>query len=351
MIARARVLAHGMACPVGLFTAAALAAMVAGIKRVSESELVLDRAGDPARAAMLESRLAPRTPRSERALYLARFALEHAVAPLAGSGVGALPCFLALPAPNVGPPLDLVLVQRRLVEVARTATGGVVLEMRPNWLFARGRAAAFLALHAAVGALARGEHTVVLVGGLDSQVDPLTLRALADANRLLGRRNPDGLIPGEGAAFILLASMRAASASQSLGSVVGSAIAHEPHPLGNDEPTTALGLTSVFRELRQQRAERVDAVISAQSGESRYERAFAYAYLRNATLMPEPLRMTTMGAELGDAGAAAGAMALVAAIAGLRPSPSRPWAAPQHGSALVYGESDDGCVGACLVEP
>jgi hypothetical protein len=40
-----------------------------------------------------------------------------------------------------------------------------------------------------------------------------------------------------------------------------------------------------------------------------------------------------------------------AAVAGLRPPKALPWRSPQHASALVYGESDDGAVGGCLVEP
>lgn len=212
----------------------------------------------------------------------------------------------------------------------------------------RAAAGAFVALHAALDALTRGACAVALVGGLDSRVDPITLRALADDNRLLGRRNPDGLLPGEGAAFVLLASVRATATSQARARLTHCAVAREPHPRGHGGPNVAPGLTTVLRELRLGHPGRVDVVLSAQTGEGLYGRAFSYAYLRNATLMPEPLRMVTLGALLGDAGAAAGALALVAAIAGQQQGvvAARP---PRHGSALTYAESDDGTVGGCIV--
>jgi 3-oxoacyl-[acyl-carrier-protein] synthase-1 len=348
MATEARVLAYGMACPVGLRTQLALAAMYAGINRFEEFELVRDVAGDPARGAML-SRLDPTTPRTERAAYLAGHALADMMRPLASAEFGSVPCFLALPETSLGPPLDLVLVQRALADAVRSTGSTFALELHPDRLFPHGRAGAFVALYAALDALARDACPVALVGGLDSRVDPITLRSLADGNFLLGRRNPDGLLPGEGAAFLLLANGRAPFAGPALARVTHSAIGHEPHPRGRGGLNVASGLTTVLRELRLQRPGRVDVVISAQTGEGVYGREFSYAYLRNATLMPEPLRLTTLGALLGDAGAATGAMALVTAVAGLQPGPmvGRP---PRHGSALVYGESDDGRVGGCIVE-
>ncbi len=348
MVTEARVLAWGSACPLGLRTEPALAAMYAGITRFEEHERIRDPAGDPARAAAVRG-LDPSTPRTDRAAFFARHALAELVPSLATAGLASIPCFLALPEQGLGPALDLAAVQKALAEAVRATGGTFALELRPDRLYPRGRAGAFVALHAALDVLARGACPVALVGGLDSRVDPLTLRALADGNRLLGRRNPDGLLPGEGAAFVLLASVRAAAASQARARLTHCAVAREPHPRGRSGPNVALGLTAVLRELRLQHPGRVDLVLSAQTGEGLYGRAFSYAYLRNATLMPEPLRMVTLGALLGDAGAATGAMALVAAIAGQQPGAvaGRP---PRHGSALTYGESDDGTVGGCIVE-
>jgi len=343
-----RVVSHGLACPLGLTTDTAVAALHAGIRPLVESERILDGAGEPARGFML-GRLPEDAPRIERALTLAGFALTEACAPLAAERSGAVPCFLALPEPGRGPLIELPRVERALAEVVRGATGGLGLEIGPRRVFPRGRAGALLALQAAVSALMRGEHAVALVGGLDSQVDLVTLQALADGGHLLCRRNRDGLLPGEGAAFVLLANPRAVGADRAIAHITACAVATEPNPRGQGGPSQATGLTAVFHELRSQHPGRVDVVVSGQTGESGYERGFSYAYLRNATLMPEPLRTLVLGARLGDTGAAAGAMALVAAIAGLRPPRALPWRAPRAATALVHAESDDGTVGGCIV--
>lgn len=343
-----RVVSHGLACPLGLTTDTAMAALHAGIRPLVESERILDGAGEPARGFML-GRLPEDAPRLARASTLARFALAEACAPLASERSGVVPCFLALPEPTDGPALDLGRVESALAEVVRGATGGLGLEVGPRRAFPRGRAGALLALRAASSALMRGEHAVALVGGVDSRVDGVTLQALADGDRLLGRRNRDGLLPGEGAAFVLLANPRAVGADRAVAHIPGCAVATEPNPRGDGGPCQALGLTSVFHELRSQHQGRTDVVVSAQTGEGEYEREFSYAYLRNASLMPEPLRTLVLGSRLGDAGAAAGAMALVVAIAGLRPAEALPWRGPRYGSALVHAESDGGAVGGCIV--
>lgn len=342
-----RVLGYGLACPMGLTTDSALAAMYAGIKRIVESERVRDSQGEFVRGSML-GQIGQDASRTQRAIHMARFAVGEACGPLLLSSTRVLPCFLALPSPDSGPPLDMSVIQHHLSELVNDRFA-VRLEIRQERLIARGRAAGLLCLNAAMMALASGECEIAVVGGLDSQVDPTTLSLLAKNNRILCGSNPDGLIPGEGAAFLLLSNERAASAHPTV-RVTSCAFAAEPHPRGLDGPNIGLGLTTVFRELRQSRSERTDAVLSAQTGESAFERAFAYAYLRNTALMPEPLSLTVMGALIGDAGAAAGAMALVAAVAGLRPPRALPRRSPRHASALVYGESDDGMVGGCIVE-
>ncbi|HND09453.1 MAG TPA: hypothetical protein PKL17_13760 [Pseudomonadota bacterium] len=63
--------------------------------------------------------------------------------------------------------------------------------------------------------------------------------------------------------------------------------------------------------------------------------------------MPEPLRFVSIGTDHGDSGAAAGAVALLHAVASFSP-PTWAQTAPVE-SALVYGVDDGGAMGACLV--
>lgn len=70
---------------------------------------------------------------------------------------------------------------------------------------ARGEAAAGLRLTAACKELARGDADVVALGGAHSDYDPEIIQRLSSLGRLFGSGNVNGVIPGESAAFLLLA--------------------------------------------------------------------------------------------------------------------------------------------------
>ena len=341
----ARAVGLGLACPLGLRSRPAITAMAAGITRFVEREDVASADG-PVKASMLHA-LDPRWPRADRIAWLARHALTEVLAGL--SEVGPLPCVLALPAPEVGPRVDMQALRRALADV-RTASGArvqLVLSQRP---IEEGRAGVFQALETALALLALGRERLVLVGGVDSLVDHATLDALARRNRLLGRTNPDGIIPGEGAAFVLLGHPSVVARQHTLALVRSVAVAREPQPFATQGATisTSAGLSAAFRTLRMELGERTDEVFAATTGEVYFGREFAHAYLRNAALMPEPLRHTPISGSLGDAGAASGAIALVQAIARLGP----PGPGNRGGSVrlcLAYGSSDAGLVGGCVV--
>lgn len=323
----------GMACPVGWHSASALAALRAGITRFTEVGDVVGPGG-PARASRLAA-LDPAATRSERAAAFARPALLEALAHLGDPGERPLPCFLATPEPDLGPPLDLAALLRDLADAAPPLR----LELHRG---ESGRAGCFAALRAATRRLlAADADRFALVGGLDSLADPQTLAALADRDRLLGRSNLDGVLPGEGAAFLLLMRPTAPAPRAPLARLLATAVAREPLPFADasDRLSAADGLTAAFRELRDEFAGRVDEVFSGATGAAYFGREFSHAYLRNAALMPEPLRCTDVYSALGDVGAAAGPIAVVRAIASL---------AHNH-TVLVHASSDTGAVGACLL--
>lgn len=336
MTSAVRIEGVGLACPVGLHARAAAAAVRAGVSRFLERADVAGRDGS-VRASMLEAipRAASRT---ERALWFARRALAEA---LTGrrEGAGSMPCFLALPEPDELPRLSAAAVVAALAEV-RTGEGAPVeLAVAPAQVIAAGRAGCFQALMAASAALASGATRQALVVGMDSQVDAATLQALADRNRVLGRSNLDGTIPGEGAACLLLERSDAGQRRPPLVVVQASVAGHEPRPLHSLGPeiSASTGLSAVFRALHAAVGGRVDDVIAATTGQGFFGREFSHAYLRNASLMPEPLRHACLASTLGDVGAAAGAIAAVLAVLG------------RERSTLVYGSSDTGLVGGCVI--
>lgn len=332
----AHVAGIGLACPVGLRSLPALAAMAAGITRFVELDDVAGAEGS-IKASLLGA-LDPALSRAERLSWFGGHALDEALAGLGGPPP-ALRCVLALPAREVGSRVDIGALQRMFASRLSRPVVQVVEE---------GRAGVFQALATALVTLER--EGAVLIGGVDSLVDPLTLAALAARRRLLGRNNLDGIIPGEGAAFVLLTHPTAHSRRPPLALVQAVAVAREPQPLlaASSTISGASGLSAVFRTLAAGFSERVDEVFAATSGESFFGREFTHAYLRNAALMPEPLRHKLLSGMLGDVGAAAGAIALVQAIARLGPRGPGNRGLPAR-LCLAYGSSDEGLVGGCVV--
>lgn len=338
--------AAGLACPLGLRRCPAAAAMRAGIRRYVEIDSIGDAAGDPVRASRLA--LLEEDDRLARAWWLAHHALTEVRDEWLGLG-GALtepiPAFVVAPDPSAGPAPSAEQLQQRLL---RHAPAGLSLVLGPTGVVPGGRAGIFEALQRALVLLDAGRNSVVLVGGLDCLTSAPVLRALAADNRVLGRANGDGIVPGEGAAFVLLASARVMSERQAPARLLGLGTARDPHPFASPRPGRGDGLTRVFRELAARFSGRVDEVLSAQTSEGFWGRELSYAYLRNPGLMPEPMVTTTVGMALGDTGGAAGAIALVLALEALRP-PTLPLRAPPPTSVLVHGSSDEGVVGGCIV--
>jgi 3-oxoacyl-[acyl-carrier-protein] synthase I len=330
--ALACIAAAGLACPLGLRRRPAAVALRAGIRRYLEIEEVGDAAGDPVRASRLA--MLDEDDRLERAWWLAHHALTEVRdewLALGGSLQAPIPAFVAAPDSTV----------------ARHAPEGLPLVLGPTGVLQGGRGAVFEALQRALVLLDSGRYPAILVGGLDCLTSAPVLRALVTGNRVLGRANGDGVLPGEGAAFVLVVSTRVLSERQAPARLLGVATARDPHPFAGSTPGRGDGLTRVFRDLEPRFPGRVDEVFSAQPSEGFWGRELSYAYLRNPTLMPEPMTVTTVGAALGDTGAASGALALVLALESMSPTlPHRP---PLRGSALVYGSSDDGAVGGCIV--
>lgn len=336
--------AAGLACPLGTRRRAVAAAVRAGIQRYLESDEVSDGAGEPVRACRLEA--LEQGDRLERALWFTREALAglgeewHA---LGGSFPEPVPAFIVGPDPSVGPVPSTSLLQRRLAD---HLPEGLSLRLGPTSMVEGGRAGLFAAFERALAVLGGGREPMVLVGGLDCLTAAAVLQELADRNRVLGKLNGDGLLPGEGAGFVLLASPRHLSPRRAPALLWSLASARDPHPFDGPEPGRGDGLTRVFRELAAARPGRVDEVFAAQTSEGFWGRDFNYAYLRNPALMPEPLALTLVGADLGDMGSAAGAAALVLTLESFEP-PVFP--RPTRTHALVYGAADTGLVGGCII--
>lgn len=340
------VLSLGQCTPLGLTSRATQAERATGTVRFFQTE-VRDRAGEPVKASML-TLLEEQEPRTRRMTAMAVTALRECLGGLplvAGERVALV---LALPEAGSGAPVDEAV----LVESLRAIASPVRLEVGAWSGLRLGRAGLFHALRLAWQVLREGRAHLVAVGGVDCLCDEATLRHLARARRTLGRAQRDGLIPGEGAAFLLVAGgpRLDTRATPPLGWVLACTQAEEHRHFLQPEPNLAEGLTEAFHQLRHHPvagSRRVDLVLSSQTGESFWAEEFDQACLRQAALMPEPLQVDLVAASLGDAGAAAGALQLCHALHRLGRFEPAHRLRPR---ALVYGCSDSGPVGACVAE-
>lgn len=324
------VIGVGLACPLGLVSLPALAAIRAGLQRFDD----LDDGHRP--VCRLDPEHAAHDPgasRSERAEFFAAAALSELLEFCAWSQPPAV--YLAGAEPGVFAGLDVAGVWSRLV--ARCARS---LPRTPA-IYPSGRAGAFEALASACAQLEAGPGQLAIVGGFDSLVDAHTLDRLGD----------DPRIPGEGAAFVLLAraDQLGRGSPSALAQLEAVTLAVDPEPYSSGSPCRAAGLSAALADLRARGVTRVDVVHAVTPSEGWWAQEFTYAHLRNVALMPEPLEYESLHDGLGELGAAGGAAAIVRAVRG-----ARPWFqgshAPVRPRALVYASSDAGRVGVCSLQ-
>ncbi len=109
-----------------------------------------------------------------------------------------------------------------------------------------GRASGVLAIQKALTLLATGAEAVI-VGGVDSYFDADELERLDAQLRVHGLETENGFIPGEAAAFLLLAPRRRSGSCTRYASILGHAHEEEPRPYGHPEPCQSLGMTLALR--------------------------------------------------------------------------------------------------------
>ena len=112
-----------------------------------------------------------------------------------------------------------------------------------------GRASGLLAVERALAHLHSGEGGTAVVGGVDSFLDFKLLAGLEDEGRILEDPVMDGLIPGEGGAFLVLHQDRDATEKRIVLQAVGSAM-DAGHRYGT-KPATGEGLAMALEQLRQ----------------------------------------------------------------------------------------------------
>lgn len=347
----AEVLAVGMVTPLGLTAGASAAAVRAGITRIRQTALH-DRKLQPVRAGFLDDEHLEQLPaplrratqaataRHQRLLRLASPALQEA----ARGCPAPPPLLLALPEPlaDSGDPVGPDFL-KQLVQLSQ-----VPIDIRQSQHFRLGRAGGMAALERALQLLRGGWSRYVLVGGVDSLVDVALTASLNSEGRLHTAGLSDGLVPGEGAAFLLLGTTRRGWPAQQgpCARVLAASTAQEEGHLYSEKPYLGEGLAQAFQDLFEpltQQVPRIRTVYAGLNGESFWAKEWGVAYLRHSRYFEEQFRTEHPVEFMGDPGAALGPMMVALSVLGIQRG-------YREAPCLVWCSSDWAARGAALIE-
>lgn len=336
------VLSVGAVTPAGLSAAQTCAALRARLSAISEAVTIIPEA-EVRLGARIPARSRLREPVERWLAALAERALRDALTAVhADCGrialLIALPeAFRAHPAFEDRGPIDLLRrIERRFG--ARFHPASRVL--------ASGHAAAFEGLSIARQLIAERSIAACLVGGVDSLLNRIDVGRLQSSGRLHEPGNPQGVIPGEGAAFVLVAGH--AGQGRTLATVLGIALDSEPDTALGDRYSTGRALERALRRAVTDGGCK-ESDLSLRVSDMNGERYKAWESFIAGTRFYRTRRKCIPAwfpaSCVGDTGAAAGALSLVAAAIGL----SRGYAPGRL--AMCEGSSEQGLRGACILAP
>jgi 3-oxoacyl-[acyl-carrier-protein] synthase I len=334
---------------IGLSFPAIAAAVRGNISGFSHCEYLRDRSiGEPIKVAMLELLPNGSTPYERMkalALGAASEALTHWNEFLRRERKIALPVILSLPYTRPGfPDGDTVRLAREIINELP-----VEINKPECLLLDRGQTGGLSGLGEAIEMIIDRRTPVCLVGGADCYINIQTLHWIGMQERLRRVDQPNGFVPGEGAAFLLVCSSEFAAdySFTPLAEILDVLTTSEPCPWYSDDPTTGAGLTQVLYHLFDRAMPpngKAAVTYCDMNGESWRVDEWSYAYLRTAKFHAAPLTLKHPADCWGDLGAGSGIFLAGLAALDLNRLPI------DGGIALVWTASDTtGDRSACLL--
>lgn len=306
-VPRVFVAASAMVTAVGQSAATTAAAVTAGVSRFEDSDM-LNKRLRPIRMALVREEALPQAPelssmmmpsRQERMLRLAVAALND----LAQQGVSieSLPLFLALPENLPGKTTPW---QGNFIQLLSALSGSEFAAA--SRAVSLGRAGGLHAIDLAHKYFAASDGDFVLVGGVDTYLDPGLLARLDAEDRLSLEGAADGFIPGEGAAFLLLARESAKSRLHSpLMTVSVPGFGNEAGHYYGSAPYLGNGLAAaVSQALDNGGTTQVSELWTSINGEQFWQKELGVAMSRNSAAMSAGTRIEHPADCIGDLGAA-----------------------------------------------
>lgn len=341
------VAAAGMITPVGVGLAMTNASVRARICAYEKTDIIdLDHIDDnddnPIRMALvptpaIENAIDPKktdgslSEKQVRMLGLATAALSEIAPKMPSEPV---PLFLAGPEPyGFAPSLDHTFLNNLSLQ------SGIAFDIPSSRLLNTGRAGAIDVIETAFKFLQASDAPYALVGGVDTFFDVYTMFYLKKANRLLRFDSFDGFIPGEGAAFLLLASPHASQVNTNVCLYRPGMAYEEGNILSDGAEYRADALSSAFAQSIAANPNKINCIYSSENGEFHYAKELSVAIARSHRFLTDSYTTLRPAEYFGDLGAAFGFVALGMASTNVNADES----------SLVYCSSDSGLRAALCV--
>lgn len=301
----------GMVCSVGLTAKSACAAMRAGIANFQELPY-LDNDGEPIIGAMVPG-LPPDMKRGERLGELLAMAVADCLKDSAIQSLENIPILVGLAEPD-RPGGGAGLVDKIFARMNEKL--GLRFHPQLSRTITAGHTSGFEGLRIARELFKNSEVSACLVCGVDSYINASSLLWLDQHQRLKTEENSDGVIPGEGAAAVLVTKQLNPRGGEHI-EVTGLGFAVEKATPLNEEPMLGLGLAQAARSAMDETGlqyHQIDLRISDVTGESYGFREQALVEGRLLRVRKEEMPIWHCTDSCGDIGAAVGLSELVIAF-------------------------------------
>lgn len=306
------IVSTGMACPVGLNSLSACAAMRAGIANFEELPYV-DNHGESiigARVSALDYKLN----REERLIELLSLALEDCLEHEKNLPIEHIPLIVGLSEPD-RPGGGAKLSARIIHEMERKSE--VRFHSKYSRTITQGHVSGFEGLKIARELMKDPNIPACIVCGVDSYINASSLSWLDEHWRLKTTGNSDGVIPGEAATSVLLQRQPVFGSGTDI-KLAGLGFGYEKTTVLSEEPLLGLGLTNSASDALKEAGIQMNDVtyrLSDVTGESYgfREQALAIAKLLRVH-REEGYPLWHCAEYIGDIGAAAGIIQLIVAF-------------------------------------
>lgn len=309
----------GAATPAGQTCPVSVASARAGIVRLKQHHEFKDSGLEPVIVGMAQY-INEYIGLKDRFIQLSGPALEESISDLLTLSIGSkpVPLIVALPEARSGLPSDLPAgLAETFMKIG--AQQGLTFKME---FLSDGHAAGLSAFKTADHLVREEDYPFAVVGGVDSYFDRDTISWLEENRRLFCSHHKDGFIPGEAAAFCLLASDVSLEKFKfsSLAKVIGIETAEEPRPHGAELTTLGEGLTNAVKEVLKDLPEekKVNQMYYELSGESYRALECGYMLNRLGQRFEDIGNMVNRSKSWGDLGAASAIISICMATEAAR---------------------------------